>query len=255
MVRWSLILILSLASVVGCRPKTDEHKQTLTVFVAASLTDVTRDFASEFTKQTGIPVETSVAASGILRRQIEGGAPCDVFISADATEMDLLAEKRGMVESSRKELARNQLVIVASGEQDEWSSVDPLLESKRKIAIGDPRYVPAGRYAERELKDLKLWDELQDRLVLADNVRVALQYVKSHQVDFAIVYKTDAMTSDCSVVFRFPTESVKIACFGATCTRSANQPDANAFLDMMVDSKQDDIWTRHGFVPVRRDAD
>jgi molybdate transport system substrate-binding protein len=251
----TVLLGMLLAFGVGCRPEADSRKQPLTVFVAASLAEVTRDFANEYTKNTGITVDTSVAASGILRRQIEAGAPCDVFISADATEMNLLAQKRGVIDESRRELASNQLVIVAANGQPQWPNAKPLAENTRKIAIGDPRYVPAGRYARQALQDLKLWEALEGRLVLADNVRVALQYVKSRQVEVALVYATDAMTSDCSVVYRFATGSAKIACHGATCTRSKKQDDADVFLRMMVDSKHADVWKRFGFMPIPRDAE
>ncbi|GJM24837.1 MAG: molybdate-binding periplasmic protein [Phycisphaerae bacterium] len=227
----------------------------MTVFVAASLADVTGEFAAEFTRTTGVEVDTSVAASGILRRQIEADAPCDVFISADEAEMDLLAQKQGVVDESRRELASNQLVIVATNGSSEWPTAKPLAEISGKIAIGDPRYVPAGRYARQALKDLKLWNALEDRLVLADNVRVALQYVRSRQVVAALVYATDAMGRECKVVYRFPTDSGRIACHGAICTRSNKSEDAAAFLRMMVDSKHADIWKRHGFTLIPRDAE
>ncbi len=244
------LFVVALATLgVGCRKGDGSRGSTLTVFVAASLADVTREIGREFTESTGVAVDLSIAASGILRRQIEAGAPCDLFIAAHRIDMDLLAKKQGIDESSRRVLASNQLVIVAEPGSKPLDSAKRLVESEQKVAIGDPRYVPAGRYAEEALKQLELWDSLEGRLILADNVRVALQYVEFGQADAAIVYSTDAMTADCEVVYRFSATTTKIECHAATCARSLNKKYANAFLNALADRKHADIWNRHGFSP------
>ncbi len=257
MVRVAFVLTLSLGLLLtlgaGCSKNDSSGKPALIVFVAASVTEVTREFGNEFTRNTGVEVDMSVAASGILRRQIEAGAPCDVFISADAIDMDLLAKKQGIDSESRRVLASNQLVVVALSGKQKWESAQPLEDHSLKIAIGDPRYVPAGRYAKDALEESKLWDALEGRLILADNVRVALQYVESRQADVAIVYSTDALTAECEVLYRFPETSIRIECHGATCARSTNKQNANAFLSLMTDRKRADNWKRHGFLTTEDD--
>lgn len=233
----------------GCPESRSSKEQPLSVFVAASLAGVTQDAGDTFSKATGTEVDISVAASGVLRRQIEAGAPCDVFISADALEVELLSDKNLTLSGSRTVLARNQLVIATKENADQWDLAEQLARGNARIAIGDPRYVPAGRYAKAVLQQWELWDTVEPRVVLADNVRVALQYVKSGQADYAIVYATDAHVSDCAVAFRFPLDTPEVAAYAVIGEKSPRIEGSKSFIEFLTDAERLPLWEAHGFLP------
>ncbi|NOX58556.1 MAG: molybdate ABC transporter substrate-binding protein [Planctomycetes bacterium] len=233
---------------VACREKDNASNPALTVFVAASLAEVTEGLAADFRLQTGIDVKISIAASGILRRQIEAGAPCDVFISADAIEIDRLARKKLVLPETRSLLAYNQLVVVTRGKGETWTDPNRLTDAGQRIAIGDPRYVPVGRYTEEALQRLNLWHAVQSRLILADNVRVALQYVMSEQADFAIVYATDVRTSYCRIVYTFPMDAPQVACFAAVCSASTQREISESLVRFLKDEAMANRWAERGFI-------
>ena len=183
----------------------------VTVFAAASLTNAMQDIAKEYKKEKGVEVVSSFASSSTLARQIEAGAPADLFISADQKWMDYAVEKKSIDTASRATLLGNSLVVVApkASAQDEidisdktdWTS---LLKGGR-LAVGDPEHVPAGIYAKEALQKLGAWETLSPKLAPAEDVRGALALVERSEAPLGIVYGSDAVASKgVKVVGTFP---------------------------------------------------
>lgn len=169
----------------------------LHVFAAASLTDALKEISASFEKETGITVKLNFGASNLLERQIEEGAPADVFLSADEAKMDQLAAKNLIDPTTRKDLLGNSLVVVVPLDSSLTinSAKDLMQPGIQKLALADPQAVPAGIYAREYLTRAKLFDQLSERVLPTENVRAALAAVESGNADAAIVYKTDAPIS------------------------------------------------------------
>lgn len=187
---------------------------SITVFAAASLSDAVSALASEFTRNSGAAVRTSFAASSALARQIESGAPADVFFSADTDWMDYLEQKGRIEPGTRADVLANRLVLIAPADRPVSLRIEPkfplaaALGPNGHLAVGDPDSVPAGRYARAALTALGVWDSVQDRLVRSDNVRVALAFVARGEVPLGIVYATDALIEKrVRIVGEFPADS------------------------------------------------
>ncbi len=168
----------------------------LVVSAAASLSDSFGAIARQFeAAHAGSHVVLNFAASDVLLRQIEQGAPADVFASADQATMDQADAAHRIVTESRRDFAGNTLVLIYPADASPPASLAAISgNSFHRIAIGNPDSVPAGRYAKRVLQNAALWDVLQGKLVLAQNVRHALDYVARGEVDAGFVYATDAAT-------------------------------------------------------------
>jgi molybdate transport system substrate-binding protein len=173
------------------------HASDLTVFAAASLTDSLKQIGADYQEQTGQKVAFNFEASSMLARQIEQGAPADIFFSADETQMDRLAAKDLIDSSTRRDRLGNTLVIVVpAGGSLEINSANDLTNALvAKIALADPKAVPAGVYAKAYLQKLQIWEVIQPKVVPTENVRGALAAVASGNVDAGMVYKTDAAIS------------------------------------------------------------
>jgi molybdate transport system substrate-binding protein len=156
------------------------------VFAAASLSDALREIAADYEKRTGVRIVFNFAASSTLARQIELGAPAELFFSADEAKMDAL-QTRGLIDAaSRASVLSNRLVIVGDGIRSPRDLVG------KRIAIAEPNSVPAGIYARSWLQHIALWEKVKNDVVPTDNVRAALAAVRSGNVDAAVVYRTDA---------------------------------------------------------------
>ena len=191
-----LMLWLSLAAAPGFAADTD--KPPITVFAAASLTNVLQELGDAYTKQSSIPIRFSFAASSALARQIENGAPADVFFSADLEWMDYLQTRNLIQVDSRHNVLGNRLVLVAPADSKIKLKIAPHFAlgaalGKDRLATGDPDSVPVGRYARQALTGLGVWDEVSERIVRADSVRSALAFVDRGEVPLGIVYETDAL--------------------------------------------------------------
>jgi len=194
--RWAMGL-------VGCASTTLDAG-TINVFAAASLTDSLKEIAAAYEKQTGDKVVFNFGASSFLARQIEEGAPAEVFFSADEAGMDGLEKKGLVVKETRKSRLSNSLVVVVTADSTvSIKSARDLAESRvKRIALADPKTVPAGIYAREYLEKARLWTSVESKIVPTDNVRAALAAVESGNVEVGMVYKTDAAIS----------KKVKIAC-------------------------------------------
>lgn len=228
----------------------------VTVFAAASLTDVLGKLGEEFTTSTGIPVRYSFASSSIIARQIEAGARADVFFSADQEWMDYLEQRRHIQKSSRRNVLSNRLALIAPADSKIELTIEPgfplanALGSGR-LATGDPDVVPVGRYARGALMSLGVWNDVADRLVRAEDVRVALMYVARGEAPLGIVYATDARVEKrVRLVGLFPADSHLPIAYPVALTNRAGH-DAARFVDFVRSDTGRATFESYGFIVLR----
>lgn len=228
----------------------------VTVFAAASLTNVLQRIGDDFTRATGVPVRLSFAASSVLARQIEAGAPADVFVSADQEWMDYL-EQRGLIDkATRRNLLGNRLVLIAPADSKLRLRLGPGVDfaaalGKGRLATGDPDSVPVGRYARQALTTLGAWNELADRLVRAEDVRHALMFVARGEAPLGIVYATDARVEDrVRVVDTFPDGAHLPIRYPVAITKLGG-PDAARFVDYLRSEAGRATFESAGFTVLR----
>jgi molybdate transport system substrate-binding protein len=247
------ILLLAAALTAQFAFAADSQREPLVVFAAASLTDVLQQVGPLYTKQSNVPVKFSFAASSALAKQIESGAPVDVFVSADQDWMNYLQEGRLINPATRTDLLGNRLALIAPKDSKVSLKLGrgaPLLAAlgpDGRLATGDPDSVPAGKYAKAALGNLELWPAVERRLVRADNVRVALMYVARGEAPLGIVYATDAAVEpQVRIVDLFPASShPPISYPVAATTRAA--PNTAAFIAFLRSDAARAIFTKSGF--------
>jgi molybdate transport system substrate-binding protein len=218
------------------------------VFAAASLTDALTEIAAAWEKDGGERIVFNFGSSATLARQIDAGAPADLFFSADETKMDWLAERKRIVSSTRVSLLSNTLVVVVP--HDAQTSITRIrdLQSFRTIAIGEPSTVPAGIYARQHLERVSLWHSLKPKIIPTDNVRAALYAVEGGNADAAIVYATDARASRRVRVAHVIANGPPISYPAAVTADAENAAGARQFLDYLRSDAARVIFRRHGFV-------
>ncbi|MDA4847221.1 molybdate ABC transporter substrate-binding protein [Hoeflea poritis] len=217
------------------------------VFAAASMKDAVEAMARAYRERTGNPVVVSVASSGALARQIEAGAPADLFIAANPDWMDYLEDRKLIDVESRTNIAGNTLVVV-TGDGAIAPPVDPepLLRSGR-FAMGDPAHVPAGVYTAQALDQLGLWEDLRPMAAFGENVRVAMALAARGDVAFAIVYGSDAeLSEDVAVAYIFPPETHAPIVYPAALTANAHE-DARDFYAFLRAQAADGALGPYGF--------
>ena len=211
-----------------------------------------RELASRYEKQTGDVVLFNLGASSMLARQIQEGAPADLFISADELKMDELQQRGLIVKRSRRSILSNTLVIVVPSDSSlKISSAKDLADpSIRNVAVAEPQSVPAGIYAKEYLRKLKVWDRITYKLVPTDNVRSALAAVESGNVEAGIVYKTDALISRAvKIAFEIPrAEGPRISYPAAVLADSNQKAAAQRFLDYLQSEPAGEVFRRYGFL-------
>ena len=222
------------------------------VFAAASLTDVLQDIGAAYEKTTAVRVKLSFDASSSLAHEIEAGAPADLFLSADTHWMDYLESRHLIQAATRRNVAGNQLVLIAAmGSRIELRIAPhfPLAAAlgQGRLATADPDSVPAGRYARSALSTLGVWSEVADRLARAENVRVAMAYVTRGEATLGIVYASDALIEkNVRVVDTFPAGTHEPIVYPVALTASANG-EAASFLAYLVSPRGREVFARYGF--------
>lgn len=224
----------------------------ITVFAAASLSDVLAAIGTNFQAQTGIQVEFNFAASSTLARQIEEGAPADIFFSADEAQMNRVA-KRGLIDvATRKNILGNSLVVVVPNNSSlQIKSPDSLTNSAvKQIALADPKVVPAGVYARIWLENIRFWQAIQPKVVPTENVRAALAAVASGNVDAGIVYRTDAAISKrVKIAYEVPPSAGPDINYPAALVKDSPQPEAaKKFLDYLTSKEAGQVFKQFGFL-------
>ena len=229
--------------------------QDVTLSVAVSLKEVTEELGRTFmAARPGVTLRYNFGASGDLQKQIEAGAPVDLFLSAAQRQMDDLEKQNLIVPASRRAFARNALIVIKPADSRlDITKPGELLEARvGRIVIGSPKTVPAGQYAEESLRTLGLWDRLQPKLVFSENVRQALDYVARGEVDAGFVYTTDAASRAQGVkeAFRPPEDSYRPVIYpGAVVAASKQAALAQAFLDLLGGPDGRAVLSRFGFQP------
>ena len=224
----------------------------LTVFAAASLTDSLKAVADTYRAKTGTSVTLSFGASSTLARQIEQGAQADIFMSADTDWMDYLQKTGLIADATRKDLLGNQLVLVAASGAKPAPRIAPHFDlsgalGDGKLALADPASVPAGKYGKAALTALGVWDSVAPKVVQAENVRVALEYVARGEAPFGIVYATDAKVApSVHVAGVFPENTHPPIVYPVALTKAAS-PAARAFFDFLSGPQAKAIFEKAGF--------
>jgi len=228
--------------------------QQVTVFAAASLTDAMKDISAKWAAAGHKPLVMSFGSSSTLARQIEQGAPANVFASADEKWMDYLAQKNLIVADTRKDLLGNDLVLVVSADKPMHVTINKsfnlmgLLGANGRLATGDPAHVPVGIYAEQALKKLGMWDSVSPRLARTDDVRAALLLVERGEAPAGIVYATDAALSKAVMIAgTFPADSHDPVSYPFAVTKSGDTPEARALLQFLTGPAAHEVFAQRGF--------
>ena len=225
----------------------------LNVSAAVSLKDALTEIQNKYqAKNPNIKLVYNLGASGSLQKQIEQGAPADIFISAAPKQMNELEAKNLVNKTTRKNLVENKLVIIVPKDSKlNLTSYEEVAQAGvQKLALGETATVPAGQYAEQVLKKLGLWDKLKDRVVFAKDVRTVLAYVETGNVEAGIVYKTDAVASDKVKVAAIAPEGSHepIVYPAAVLSSTKQQQAAEAFVDYLFSDESKAVFEKYGFV-------
>jgi molybdate transport system substrate-binding protein len=229
------------------------QEKSLTIFAAASMKNALDDINATFSKKTGVKTVASYAATSALMRQIEQGAPADVFASADLEWMDYGLKNKLINPNTRVNLLGNRLVLIAP--KDSKISTVKLekgfdlakLVGDGRIATGEVKSVPVGRYAVAALEKLGMWSSVEKRMAMVDNVRVALTLVARGEAPLGIVYETDAKVEPgVKIVAHFPPDSHPDIVYpvGATVKASAEAP---RYIDFLQSGTSKSIFEKYGF--------
>ena len=238
-----LLLILSILAVPA-------RAADLTVFAAASLTDALEEIGAAYERAGGGKVALNLGASSTLARQIQEGAPADLFLSADEAKMDSL-EKRGLIlAGTRRSVLSNTLVIVVPRDSAAKIAAPKDLAAVRTLALAEPQSVPAGLYAREYLTRLGLWDKVAGKVVPTENVRAALAAVEAGNAGAAIVYKTDAgISKKVKVAYEVPlAEGPKISYPFAVVAESKQKAAAKRFLAYLESEPALAVFRKYGFL-------
>lgn len=255
------LMLLAATALAACAPRRPARSSPIDLFAAASLREVLDAAVADYRRRSGQTVRATYAGSAQLARQIEQGAPADLFISADGAWMDWL-DQRGLIEASaRRDLAANRLVLIAPASAS-GGAVDLAAPDAFAARLGDGRLamaeaaVPAGRYGQQALTRLDLWPGVRNRLAPVADVRAALALVARGEAPLGVVYATDARVEPrVRVAATFPAAShAPIVYPGAPVRRrdGAGDPEgARAFLDVLAGAEGQALFRRFGFAPAQ----
>ncbi len=235
--------------------------EEITVFAAASLKNALDQIAADWQAETGNSVVIAYEGSSKLAKQIQEGAPADLFISASKKWMDALAEAKLIKDDSRKDLLGNTLILVAAGKDVVPVEISKDLDLKGllgegKLSMATVDSVPAGQYGKEALENLGLWSSVEANVAQSENVRAALALVATGEAPFGIVYASDAVADDesgdkVSVVGSFPADSHKAIVYPAAVLATSAKPEAQAFLDALSSDAAAAVFTAQGFTVLK----
>lgn len=250
----TLAIVFALSSLQASAP--ESTKEEILVSAAASLKNAFEEIGKLHEKRTGVRVRFNIGASGLLQKQIEAGAPVDVFASAGSSQMDILEAKGLIVPETRRNFAGNALVLIipARSKLQLRSFKDVERPEVRRLAVGNPKTVPAGQYARESLESVGSWAGLQPRIILAENVRQVLDYVVRGEVEAGIVFASDVPTAHGQVVVaaRAPERSHNPILYPIAIVKdTAKRGIAQRFVDLALSNEGQAILSRHGFLSTR----
>lgn len=241
-----LIILLSLVSPLATADTT--------VFAAASLKNALDEITRSWSAQKSGRVVVSYAGSSALARQIEKGAPADIFISADLEWMDYLAHRKLINDASRVNLLRNELVMIAPAAAKISVELKPGLKlgdllGNDRLSMADPDSVPAGKYGKAALEALGIWPQVATKIIRADNVRTALNFVARGETPLGIVYRTDAAAEDkVRVIAVFPADTHPQIVYPAALLAAGRNAEAAAFFSYLKSNAATGVFRKHGFL-------
>ena len=246
------LVLLALGSVRAARA------DDIVVFAAASLKNALDDAAHAFEQQSGVSVKISYAASSQLAKQIESGAPADIFISADLGWMNYVQKRNLIQPTSRRNLLGNRLVLVAPAGSGVKIDIKPgfdlvgMLKGER-LAMADPASVPAGKYGKAALEKLGVWQAVEPHVAGAENVRAALLFVDRKETPLGIVYETDAAADrGVEIVGVFPEDTHPPIIYPIALTAASKNPAAAGFLAFLESAAARPAFERQGFTLLQR---
>ena len=248
----ALLVAAGLASIAGALPAVAQGKDVV-VFAAASLKNAVDDIAGQWQRETGKKAVISYAASNTLIKQIEQGAPADIFMSADLDWMDYGQQKDLIKPDSRFNLLGNRLVLIAPKDSSVSANIQPgfdlsaLLKGGR-LAMGNVDAVPVGKYGKASLEKLGVWDSVKDKIAQAESVRAALLFVSRGEAPLGIVYQTDAAADpSVKIVGTFPENTHPPIIYPVALTKESTNADAQAFLNYLRSPAARAAFERQGF--------
>ena len=225
----------------------------IVVFAPASMSDVLNEIAQKYQAEHGVLPLLSYAGTQQLARQLEAGAPADVFITADRLWMDWAQQKELIDTQTIRPIAGNKLVVAVRREVENWADISGLLEQDR-FGMAEPVSVPAGRYAKQALEHLKLWSKVQGNAVFGDNVRVTVRRLALGEVGAALVYGTDvAAEPDVRTLYTFSSEAHEPITYLAAL--AGRQKKGAAFLSFLASPEAGAAFAKFGFAPAPDGAD
>jgi molybdate transport system substrate-binding protein len=237
----------------ACSPAFAQDK-TITVFAAASMKNALDDIDAAFSAKTGVKVNASYAASSALAKQIEQGAPADIFVSADTDWMDYAVSKKSINEPTRVNLLGNSIVLIAPKDSGINNvTIGPgfdlaKLAGDGRIATGDVKAVPVGKYARAALQKLGAWQAAEPKFAMAESVRAALTLVARGEAVLGIVYSTDAKVEPgVKIVGTFPADSHPVIIYPVAATATA-KAEANDYLSFLRSSAAKTVLEKYGFI-------
>jgi molybdate transport system substrate-binding protein len=256
------LLIGVVGAFVALASQAHAQTQSVTVFAAASLKTALDDVAAQWRQATGKSARISYAASGPLAHQIEAGAPADIFIAADVAWMDYVEERQLIRSEWRRNLLGNALVLVAPADSkaqsitlDAKADLVGLLGADGRLAIGEPKSVPAGAYAQSALTALGQWEAVKDRLAQAMSVRATLVFVARGEAPAGIVYRSDAHAEPhVKVLATFPETSHAPIVYPIALVTASTNPDTKTFFDFLASPAASAIFQRESFDVLPSDA-
>jgi molybdate transport system substrate-binding protein len=249
---WLALLTAAVLTAAGTVPAAAQGRDVL-VFAAASLKNALDEIAAQWQRESGKKAAISYAASNTLIKQIEQGAPADIFISADLDWMDYGQQKGLIKPDTRSNLLGNRLVLVAPKDSNISANIRPgfdlaaLLKGGR-LAMGNVDAVPAGKYGKAALEKLGAWDGIKDKIAQAESVRAALLLVARGEAPLGVVYQTDAASDPTvKIVGTFPENTHPPIIYPIALTKESTSPDASAFLNFIRSPAARPIFERQGF--------
>jgi molybdate transport system substrate-binding protein len=238
---------------IAIRPAAQEPRSVL-VFAAVSLKGALDEVGALVAQRTGVKLKPSYAATSLLAKQIDEGAPADIFVAADEQWMDYLAERKRIAPATRVDVVGNRLVLIAPKDHVPALKIAPgfaladALGAGGRLAVADPVNVPAGRYGKAALVALGVWDRVAPRLAPADNVRAALAFVARGEAPLGIVYASDVVAEPgVRVVDTFPAHTHPPIRYPAALTVRASK-DAAAVLAIIASADARIVFVKHGFL-------
>jgi molybdate transport system substrate-binding protein len=248
----ALATVLALGSCGGSRKS--QESAHLTVSAAVSLKESLQEIGGLYQRQQPrVSITYNFAGSGILQRQIEQGAPVDVFASASPREMDALQAKGLVMAETRRNIAANEVVLIVPQDSQAVSGFGDLTAPRvKRIALGEPASVPAGKYAKETLASLNLWDQIQPKFVFAQDVRQVLEFVATGNAEAGMVYRTDAQVTDrIKVVATAPESSHSPIVYPAAVLKASRHAgQAKQLVEFLAGPEAQAALARHGFVRI-----